>query len=87
MHTLGRFAEAFSDYSEAVRLRPDQATGWQQLGVAAHGLGRRQEALAALDRALALSPTDTGLRRNRAIVAAPAAQEGAAGDPVASNTA
>lgn len=70
MHVRGRLSEALREYRAAVRIRPDQASGWQQVGLAVHGLGRREEALAALDTATALSPTDVGLQRNRAAVLA-----------------
>jgi Tfp pilus assembly protein PilF len=52
----GRAAQAASHYEAIVRVHPLAAEAWAGLGVARHREGRDAEALAALDRALALDP-------------------------------
>jgi Tfp pilus assembly protein PilF len=54
----GKLADAIRDFSQAVELRPT-AEGYLRLGQALAEAHRRQEALAALDQALKISPEST----------------------------
>jgi superkiller protein 3 len=52
----GRLDRAITAYNEAVRLEPDFARGWFELGVALSRIGEITEARAALERLEKLDP-------------------------------
>jgi tetratricopeptide (TPR) repeat protein len=56
LSSLGRHAEAAQAYREAVRVRPDYAAAWGNLGLSAILIGEYGEAREAFDRARALVP-------------------------------
>ena len=59
LHTeTGPSPEAIEAYREALRLKPDFADAWNNLGVAYGKLGRHQEAIEAYREALRLKPDD-----------------------------
>ena len=61
----GRFAEALEPLQILGEIHPDTASVHGGIGIALARLGRRTEALAALDRALSLDPSDETLRAER----------------------
>ena len=58
----GALAEAAALYRELLTREPDHVDALQMLGAVEHQLGRSDEALALLDRALALAPGNAGDR-------------------------
>jgi tetratricopeptide (TPR) repeat protein len=52
----GRVEEAIRDLTEAVRLRPEQAAAWLELGLARVDTSSHESAIEALARAVALDP-------------------------------
>ena len=71
-NTLGKLKQvdaAIAHLQEAVRLRPDFAVAWVNLGEQCYVAGRDAEAVAAIDRALALDPANGGLRHLRDAIA------------------
>ncbi|MGE0355634.1 MAG: tetratricopeptide repeat protein [Burkholderiales bacterium] len=71
-NTLGKLKQvdaAIGHLREAVRLRPDYAVAWVNLGEQCYVAGRDAEAVAAIDRALALDPANGGLRHLRDAIA------------------
>jgi tetratricopeptide (TPR) repeat protein len=52
----GRLDRAITAYREAVRLEPEFARGWFELGAASIRIGAREEAKAALDQLEKLDP-------------------------------
>lgn len=71
-NTLGKLKQvdaAIVHLQEAVRLRPDYAVAWVNLGEQCYVAGRDAEAVAAIDRALALDPENGGLRHLRDAIA------------------
>jgi tetratricopeptide (TPR) repeat protein len=62
---------ALADFAEAVNLNPRSLAGWQnQAHVLAERLGRTREAIAALDRILALHPEHVQARASRGVLRA-----------------
>jgi hypothetical protein len=68
LSTLGRQDEAEAAYREALRLRPDFADAYNNLGNALHALGRPDEAEASLREALRLRPDNAVAHVNFGIV-------------------
>jgi tetratricopeptide (TPR) repeat protein len=68
------FEAAIDAYREAAALVPDRPLPHASLGTVLARLGRREEALEAFDRALALSPDDEATLRARAALAAGAVE-------------
>src|SRR5512144_2357174 len=62
----GELDAALLAYREAADLVPDRALPHASMGTVLERLGRREEALAAFDRALAIAPDDEATRRARA---------------------
>ncbi|MGE4240804.1 tetratricopeptide repeat protein [Ramlibacter sp.] len=65
---LGQLAVAREAYATAVRLSPTFAKAWNGLGITLAALGEHEEALGALDRALALEPDDARTNWNASLV-------------------
>ncbi len=63
----GDHARAAELVEAAVRLRPDWSDAWNNLGNHYEGLGRRDAAVAAFDRALQLQPDNMGAVVNRGL--------------------
>lgn len=59
----GRYAEALRWFDEATRLAPTIPKHWYKLGLAYQQLGRRTEARAAFEKALALKPDYTAAQK------------------------
>jgi tetratricopeptide (TPR) repeat protein len=59
----GRTGDAIAEYSEALRINPEDATAFQHLGKAHYGAGRRGEGIVCLERALGL-PSVTPMMLN-----------------------
>ena len=57
LRDLRRFDEAAAEYTEVLRLSPNNASAFINLGTSHSGAGRTEDALAAYDRAYALEPT------------------------------
>jgi len=74
LYRAGRFADGAALTGEAVAAFPQSPDLWNIHGVMLRQLGRSAEALAALDRALAVQPGHAGARSNRAGVALDIAQ-------------
>lgn len=71
-NTLGKLRQsepAIGHLQEAVRLRPDYREAWINLGEQCYVAGRDADAVAAIDRALALDPDNGGLRHLRDAIA------------------
>ncbi len=71
-NTLGklkRHVEAIGHLREAVRLQPDYSAAWVNLGEQCYLAGRDAEAVEALDRALALDSSNSGLKHLRDSIA------------------
>jgi len=71
-HTLGklkRAEEGIAHLREAVRLRPDYAVAWVNLGELCYSAGRDAQAVEAIDGALAVDPGNAGLRHLRDAIA------------------
>lgn len=66
LHLTSRYGEAADELGRAVALRPDRALWWRELAAVESRRGRCLQALAALDRALALAP-DAQTRHERAL--------------------
>lgn len=66
----GKIGPAVADFSEAIRLRPDDARAYANRGRALAMSGDMQKALEDLDMALTLDPENTGVRLNRAMALA-----------------
>jgi predicted TPR repeat methyltransferase len=66
---LGNVDLAIKHLQEAVRIRPEFAEAWVNLGEQLYVAKRDAEAIAALDRALALDPANAGLRHLRDSIA------------------
>jgi len=62
---LKRVEEGIAHLREAVRLKADHAAAWVNLGELCHAAGRDGESVEALDHALALDPSNAGLRHLR----------------------
>ena len=54
----GRLPDAAAQYEEALRLQPDYAPGWHNLGVSWLHLGNLPEAVAAFREELRLTPNN-----------------------------
>lgn len=63
----GDHARAALLVEAALRLKPDWSDAWNNLGNHYEGLGRRADAVAAFDRALALNPRNMGAVVNRGL--------------------
>jgi len=63
----GWFAQALADFDEAVRIDPKFAGAWNNRGWTLMKMGRHQEALASIDRAISLKKDEKYLT-NREIV-------------------
>ena len=64
----GEYAEAVRLYAELVRAEPDDATLRASLAGALGALGRHDESLAELDRAIALEPVNPEAHHNRGVI-------------------
>lgn len=56
LHGASRIVQAIAAFGAAVRIRPDSPEGWVNLSVCLNIAGRSDEALTAVDRALAIDP-------------------------------
>ena len=63
MVTTNQYALAIIYYQQAVRLKPDFADAWNNLGSCYGTLGRHQEAAAAFEKALAADPGNERARK------------------------
>ena len=68
--TIGKYAEAISDLSEAIRLVPDYGTAFNNRGVAYRNMGDLDRAVADYDEAIRLKPDYVAAFYNRALVLA-----------------
>ena len=70
LYETGQLEAAVRAYQEALRYEPEASAHgiYNDLGVALALSGRRQEAIAAFDRALAIKPDFVDARNNRARV-------------------
>jgi tetratricopeptide (TPR) repeat protein len=57
LRLAGRREEAVTQLRKVVRANPDMRDAWEMLGVTFSELGRKKEAIEALDRTIALDPT------------------------------
>ena len=62
---LGRYAKAIQDFTEVIRLDPNDAQAYNNRGVAKGGLGRRAEAIEDYTTAIHLNPNDVTAYNNR----------------------
>lgn len=69
------YASEVALWEATARLSPGKARVWNNLGWAYEGAGRRDDARAAYDRAIALDPRDWKARSNRDLLDAPAAAD------------
>ena len=67
-----RYRASVDLYRTVASMRPGSARAWSGIGAALYHLGRPDEALRHIDRALALDPSLTEARNNRAAIAAAA---------------
>jgi tetratricopeptide (TPR) repeat protein len=67
LKALGRYDGALQCIERAIQLAPDDGNYWDSKGEMYLGTQRYQEALAAFDRALELTPTLALTRGNKAI--------------------
>ncbi|GAB4176109.1 MAG: tetratricopeptide repeat-containing sulfotransferase family protein [Wenzhouxiangellaceae bacterium] len=65
-HALGRLDEAEADFRRIVATHPDHAQAWTCLGVLLNERLQHEQAREALEKALALDPTDVDARRELA---------------------
>ncbi len=63
-----RYDEALEHYRRLVELNPDNAAAHSGMGIALYHSGNVEDALASLDRALALDPTLEDVRANREVM-------------------
>ena len=64
MRNLGKYDEAIAQYSEALRINPDDADAHYNLGDALRNLGKYDEAAARYSEALRLKPDYLEARRS-----------------------
>ena len=74
----GDFTGAAAAYESVLKLRPENASAWQFLGVALIRTGRTAEAVRALQRAVDLNPADGQAQRNLASALLDAHDDGGA---------
>jgi protein O-mannosyl-transferase len=60
---MGRLQEAEQSYRESIRLNPNRADAFLNMGIALSGLGRKDEAIAAVRQAQILSPKSQDIQR------------------------
>src|SRR5207253_958618 len=65
---LFRPRDALPDFARSIALRPDYAEAFTNAGIALRGLGRYQEALNHLDRALSIRPNDVTATWTKALL-------------------
>ena len=63
-----RYEEALDLYRSVAGIEPGNAMAWSGAGAALHYLGRSEEALRSIDRALALDPALEEARANREVI-------------------
>jgi tetratricopeptide (TPR) repeat protein len=68
---LRRWADAAVELEQAVKLAPQVSDGWRRLGEVYIRLGRRKDAVQALERAVEIDPGDAESRQNLAAARAP----------------
>ena len=64
----GRLPDAIAEYKEALRLQPDYASAWHNLGADWFRLGNPPAAAAAFREELRLSPNDPAAQQALAVV-------------------
>ena len=64
----GRLEEAIAHYAEAIRLKPDFAEAYCNLGNALNSAGRPSEAIPQFEQAVRLRPDNAAFHLNLAIV-------------------
>ena len=64
----GKLDEAIASFDQALRLKPDMAEAFNNLGMAWQSQGNMEEAQANFDRALLLKPDDANFHFNRALL-------------------
>jgi tetratricopeptide (TPR) repeat protein len=67
MARVADYRDAITIWTDTTTHAPNQARAWTHLGAAYVAANRPAEALAPLDRALAINPADHTARRNRAL--------------------
>lgn len=83
LYLAGRYGEGERATAAAVAAHPEDPALWNIHGVMLRQLARPTEALAALDRAVALKPEETGARFNRGSVLMDLGEAGAGRDQFA----
>ena len=66
-YSLGDYKGAITDYTQAIRLKPDYATAYYNRGVAKGDLGQHFAAIADYDIAIRLNPDDAWAYNNRGV--------------------
>ena len=66
-YDLGDYKGAITDYTQAIRLKPDYADAYYNRGIAKHNLGQHFAAIADYDSAIRLKPDDAKAYNNRGI--------------------
>ena len=56
MSALGRMDQALMEYEKAVKIRPDDASAWNNIGAALSALGREEETFQAFEKAIRIKP-------------------------------
>lgn len=64
----GKFNEALAAFNSSLKADPNNATTFNNLGIALSGLGRYEEALQAFDKAIRLNPNFASAFYNKGIV-------------------
>lgn len=64
---LNNLSQAIADFSEVVRLAPDRADGYENLGVAYAVMGEPQQAITYLEKALQINPNNKQTHANLAM--------------------
>jgi len=56
LHKLGRYSEAIEAYNRAIKLNPNSADAWSNLGAAKWEVGQLDQAINAMEKALQIQP-------------------------------
>ena len=63
----GEYESAIADYSEAIRINPNDATVYYNRGTSSYRIGRYESAIADFDEAIRINPNDERFYNNRGL--------------------
>jgi tetratricopeptide (TPR) repeat protein len=67
-YRMGRYQQSIESFNQAIRITPDYAAAYFNLGIVYTSMGQTQRALESYDEAIRIMPNHANAYNNRAII-------------------